>query len=515
MRFFNRAPSLPRQNTWYPSGQAQYLTYGMAYQRNEIVFAAIEMLATSAGEPMIVGKRWKRNSPTIRNEQMRLASKGMKRGDISRKMIDNGFYEDLPSHPLVRLLNNPNPFMSRGQVWGTVVMDRSLAGNAYLLKSRYQDGPFKGKVAELWRLRPDRVKVIPSAANYIEGFEYNVGTDKVVFPREDVLHFKTRDPLNDYYGMPPLMPLTQTVDIEDYMRRFLRTFFERGGAAGPGSILAVKGRMPQEAKDEIRERFRARFGQTPGELLVLDNAESTYTQMGLNRGLRDALPREISNANGALIASVFGIPGSLLGLPIAYDTGNSYANKRQDWQVFWDLTMTPMLSDFDDVLNLSLVPEFGAIDEVCFDLANIRALQEDVDLIQKRHRDNWLSGMEFWEEARENIGYDPNGEGTLLIPSNMVPVYVSRGGKIELPEPEPVQAEPVNDTPTAMLTEVRHSCKDGRRRLIARDVIGNPELWCEDCKTRFRPIEEQPKVVSIDVVRDGEGRVAKLVGATE
>ena len=38
-------------------------------------------------------------------------------------------------HPLVQLLNHPNPYMSRGQLWSTVVMDRYLAGNAFLLKA--------------------------------------------------------------------------------------------------------------------------------------------------------------------------------------------------------------------------------------------------------------------------------------------------------------------------------------------------------------------------------------------
>lgn len=466
---------------------AGYQGHARSYMGNHIVYAAIEMRATSVGEPHIVGRRWRRESPQLRNissndgirreikaYESRLMSKGLALRDARQQMVQNGFYLDLPSHALVKLLNNPNPFMSRGQLWGTVTMDRDLAGNAYLYKARYESG-LAGAVAELWRLRPDRVRIIPDATTHIAYYEYTVGRERVRFSAEDVIHFKTRHPLDEYYGMPPLMPLTGVTRIQQYMESFLTRFFEGGGASGPGSILTVKQKMSQPDKDLIRERFRAQFGKSgPGEMLVLDNAEGSYQQLGLARGLRDALPKEISNDVGAYIASVYGIPGSLLGLPIAYDTGNSYANKRQDWQVFWDLTMTPLLSDYDDVLNLALTPEFGMIDEVLFDLSDIRALQEDVDKVQDRHRKNVGAGLEFWEEGREAFGFDPNGEGTLLIPSNMVPVRVKRGGLIELPEPEPKQLP-------APKTE-NFACGTCGSRLPVSNVVGSVTVFCRKCK---------------------------------
>jgi hypothetical protein len=69
---------------------------------------------------------------------------------------------------------------------------------------------------------------------------------------------------------------------------------------------------------------------------------------------------------------VLGIPGTILGLLIGYEN-MSLAGKKADWQVLWDVTMTPLLSDLDDVMNLSLVPEFSGIDEVLFDRAERQA----------------------------------------------------------------------------------------------------------------------------------------------
>lgn len=467
----NSVPPLPSAGA-FAAQQGQYLGYARAYQKNEIVFAAVEMLATSAGEPHIVGRRYRRAAPEIRDEWNRLQARGLNIGDVQRRMIRAGFYEDVPRHPMVKLLNNPNPYMSRGQMWGTVVMDRCLAGNAYLVKSRFQGGPIKGSVAELWRLRPDRVKIIPSAGNFIEAYEYNTGTERIRFAPSDVLHFKTRNPINDYYGQPPLMAALNTLDIDEYMRGFLRTFFERGGT-GPGSVLTVKQKMSPEDKAAIRDKFKTQFGGHGGfhEMLVLDNAESTYAQMGLNRGLRDALPKELDNVSEARLAMIFGIPGSILGLLIGYES-SSYANKRQDWQVFWDLTMTPLLSDLDDVLNLNLRPDFGMIDEVAFDLSDIRALQEDIDKIHERHRKNVGAGLESWEEGREGIGLDPDlRDGTFLIPNNIVPVPLQR-----MDEMMPMLEQPKEP---AMVAEAK--CP-GCKRWVGRNVNVGAVVYCPNCK---------------------------------
>lgn len=476
-------PHVPQWSGAIP--QANYIQYARAYTNNEIVFSAIEMLATSASEPDIIGRKWQRESPMIRNEQRRLMAAGVGLRETNARMIENGFYKDLPNHPLIKLLNNPSPFMSRGQLWGTVVMDRALAGNAYLLKTRRQGGPLRGTVAELWRLRPDRVRIIPSVGSFIEGYEYNTGREKVVYPASDIIHFKTRNPLNDYYGMPPLMSIMGRISIDEYMQRFLSSFFERGGS-GPGAILTSKAKIPQEQKDLIRDRYRTQFGGPQGahELMVLDNTESTYQQMGLNRGLRDALPKEIDAVSEARIAMVFGIPGSILGLLIGYES-SSYANKRQDWQVFWDLTMTPLLSDLDDQLNLAIVPDFGNIDEVMFDLSDIRALQEDTDKLRDRYRKDLLAGGISRERWQMLVGEEEDDGEILYVPSTVTPTKRDALGEMADAQLATELAPPPKQLPApAAMAEVRHDCG----KLIAKNVIGEPELYCERCKETFVPV---------------------------
>lgn len=392
--------------------------FARAMTTNEIVYAAVKLISTSAAEPKITGRRWNRTASQIRAERRNLAAMDLSPRAIEARLVQNGTMDELPGHPLVRLLNNPNPFRSRGQLWGTVVMDRLLAGNAYLLKAK---GGL-GQTAELWRLRPDRVRIVPDRQTFIAGYEYKVGQESVFYPADQVMHFKDlANPMDDYYGLPPLLAGAARIDIDHYMKSFLKSFYEKSGA-GPGAILTVKSKMDDDDKTELAASYRRKLSGPANahELLILDNTESSYTQLGLDRGLRDALPKELDALTEARLAMLFGIPGSILGLLIGYES-SSYANKRQDWQVLWDVTMTPLMSDLDDVLNLSIVPEFGGIDEVYFDLSGVRALQEDEDALQERARKNYQLGLLGWNEARSRIGAGDLAEDDhLLLPPGQV-----------------------------------------------------------------------------------------------
>ncbi len=499
-------PFLPSSTSIFAGAQQNYLSLARAgYSGNEIVYSAIELLATSAAEPHIIGRRWRRASPQVRAEAQLLNSKGLSLAAVNALLVKNGFVTPIPDHPLVKLLNAPNPYMSRGQLWSTVVMDRCIAGNSYVLKARYTDGPLEGAVAQLWRLRPDRIRIIPDAEQYCR-YEYRTPAGVVMFDYADIMHFKTRNPFNEFYGMSPIQVIMDRLGIDLNMRGFLRSFFEKGGT-GPGSILTSKQKLSDAARKMIEDKFRGKFSGPAGwhELLVLDATESTYQQMGLNRGLRDALPAEIDRQTEARLTMPFGIPGSILGLLIGYES-SSYANKRQDWQVLWDVTMTPLLSDLDDVLNLSIVPDFGNIDEVMFDLSDIKALQEDVDAMQERHRKNFSAGIITLPEARDNLGYDPTvRNGVVYVPRGVIPTEIGVIGELEAaqaeaaieqaknPPPPPTvttvpPAEPKQlpaPEPAKALAEVFHSC--GKR--IAVDVEGNPELFCWRCKVPFRALD--------------------------
>lgn len=116
------------------------------------------------------------------------------------------------AHPLLQLLNKPNPTQGEGGFMESVTSHLLLAGNAYI----------EAVCPELYSLRPDRIKIIPGADGLPQFYEYTVDSrsKRLKFdPESDkspLLHLKFFHPLNDWYGLSPLPnPSTSITPWED------------------------------------------------------------------------------------------------------------------------------------------------------------------------------------------------------------------------------------------------------------------------------------------------------------
>jgi HK97 family phage portal protein len=199
-------------NTW-ESGTPQqakdsYYRYALdGYSSSEVAFACIEELSTSAAEPRLV---------------------------VVRKDA-NGKPEQIHEHPVLELFERPNPYTSSYHLIASLIMYRAISGNAYLEKVRSG----AGKLVELWPLRPDRMWVIPDENPnvHLRGWEYKIGADTHFLPAADVIQSKTRHPLDDWYGLPPMRPTAMRIDTANAMRAFTMAFFNNAGV--PAGLLLV------------------------------------------------------------------------------------------------------------------------------------------------------------------------------------------------------------------------------------------------------------------------------------
>lgn len=436
------------------SSRSNYLQHAYAYQNNEIVYTAVHLLSTSAAEPEIIGRRWRRDKPRM----ARVSGQAFKAQNLN--LITNGFIVEVgDEHPLIHILNHPNPFLkTRAEMMRLLVMDRYLDGNAYVAKLRTD----LGNVSELWRLRPDKVTIIPDKNSGVAGYEYVSGDVRLIFPEEDVIHWREPNPLDHYYGQSPMCAIMPRVYSDGAMREATRTFYETGGT-GPGAILTLSGKLDENFKTEVRDRLRRMLGQ-PGafrETLILEQGTSSYQRLGLERGMTDFVPLDVNKIMESRIAMVFGIPASILNLLVGMES-SSYANKDADWRVFWDITMTPLLSDFDDGFTAGLCHEFGGVDEVLFDRGDITALQEDMDALQERARKNYAAGLAGRKESRAAIGLDPEYiDDEFLVPTTGT---LTRGEDLAvMPD---AGASQVFD-PNAIANEMQQVFRAGRPALLA------------------------------------------------
>jgi len=405
-----------------------YQTYAReGYMTNALVYACIEELGSSASEPQMQakqGNKWHHYSD----------------GSTSANRLLDLFYGAKRANG--ETYYGVNPFMDVYEFWKTIILHRSIAGNAYALKVRSRSG----RVVELWLMRPDRVTIVPDQQSFIRHYEYTAGGSQPIrLPVNDVIHWRTPHPLDDFYGMPPLMAVAGVVDIENYSRDFIKTYFERAGV--PAGILSTKAKMDQALVDDLKARFSANTGGPASwhGLLVLDG-ESTYTQMTQSLGAQGLVLPDMNKISEARICGVFGVPLSLVGTVLGLEA-SSYGNKKSEREGFWNETLKPLYKELVGPLNRSLASEFPGVQEVAFDLSTVGALQEDDDSRHTRVRADVGGGIMSVEEGRLELGLEaslPAGH-TFYIPSNYSQTPSEKVGAEPEPPPVPVLPDGVED----------------------------------------------------------------------
>lgn len=376
------------------------------YMCDEVVYECVEFRATSAGEPPVCAYRI-------------------------------GSDEKLTKHAAIDLLNHPNPFMGRSRFWASILMSMDIGGNAYIEKVRSA----AGKVVELWPLRPDRMTIIPSEQDFIGGYRYMIGDRPFPLAAEDVIHFKTRHPLDDYYGLPPIAVGAERIDLDVWVRKFTRAFFQNAGV--PSGLLNVIGTLKESERELISRNFAGEFGGPSGwfKPLVLGPSQATYTPMGLPLGDNGLALTEVNKLNETRICGLYQVAPSLVPTLVGQDSKIA-ANQDVDHRQFWQNTMIPIFRDLDSTLTAGLVDEYPDLERFEHDLGSIAALQEDQDKLHARWRETWKSSGCTWQEFRSKIGLpaEPDEPGMLLVPTILTPTWSD--DMLTEPEPEPAPALP-------------------------------------------------------------------------
>lgn len=362
-----------------------------AYSGNEIAFACIEERATSAAEPRLVA--------------VRKTSKGP---------------EQIRDHPVLDLFE-ANPFVDSYTLLASWIMHHDIGGNGFIEKVRSR----AGKLVELWPLRPDRMHVIPDADPnvHITGWEYRLGGQSMFLPARDVIHWKSRNPLDDWYGLPLFRPAAMRIDSANAMRTFTQAFFNNAGV--PAGLLTFEKTVGPAEAQMARDRFRNDHGGGNAHgVMVLGGVGSgnnvTYTPMGLPLGERGLVMPELDEIIDAKTAMVSGVPLELIGARLGMIHGNRSTMKEARAN-FWDETLAPIYREMAAVLTLGLRDEYGDFDYLEFDLSTVKALQEDENAKTDRTIKKLHAGAISLQEARVELGREPEFEAgaILVMPDNI------------------------------------------------------------------------------------------------
>lgn len=290
-------------------------------------------------------------------------------------LVQDGQGRDLVAHPLLRLLTQPNPTMSKMAFIETIISQQLIAGNAYIEAVRGDGGQ---PPRELWPLRPDRMKIIAGGSGLPMAYEYGAGGKTVRWPADpvtgqsDILHLKSFHPIDDWYGQGPLEAALLSIDQHNEASQWNQSLLQNAARPSGALVYAPKDGPNQlsdtqftRLKQELHEQMEG--ANNAGRPLLLEGGlewramSLSPTDMDWKQG-RDAVARDIALA--------FGVPAQLIGLPDA----QTYANLREARLSFYEETVLPLAFALRDALSGWVLPMFGDDLTLALDLDEVSAL---------------------------------------------------------------------------------------------------------------------------------------------
>ena len=368
----------------------------------------VNRTATSSA---VRGNKVMGNSAYFKQLQKRVVTiekKALKDGREYRQKSVKPAIEELESHPILDLLHNPNPFMTKDEFFEILVMHMDLAGNAYIVKLRNK----AGMPVALFPLNPQSVKIVPDERDFIKGYVYYPPShgDPVPFDATEILHFKNTNPLNMYQGMSVVQAAARAIDTDAHAADYNRNFFYN--SAQPAGVIQLADRISEDAYETLVDRWNDTYGGSSNahKVAVLEQG-STYQEIGLSQKDMDFLnSREF---NMKQILAIFRMPPSILGITTDVNRANAEA---ADY-TFAKGVVRPKMMRICSRLTQSLAPDFDSKLLIAF----TDPVPEDKEFMLKERQ----AGINSWrtiDETRALEGDEPlpNNAGAVMYLSNLL-----------------------------------------------------------------------------------------------
>lgn len=358
---------------------------------------------------------------------------------LSRKTKD-GKREPVTDHPLLDLLDRPNPTQSGDEFFRHMTAYYLLSGNMYLLGT---NSDAKRPPLELVLLNPGNVKVVPGDSIFPKAYEYRTTAKTTSYPvdqisgRSQVMHLKTFNPIDPWVGLSPLVAAAYDIDIHNGSKRWNKRLLDND--ARPSGALVVSdadgkpATLTVEQYTRLKEQIEQNFSgaSNAGKPMLLEGGLD-WKEMSLNA--RDMDFTEGKNSAARDIGLAYGVPPQLLGIK----GDSTFANMEQATLGFWNDTVLPLLKLEIEALNRWLVPMYGPGLQLWYDEDEISAL-EPLRRAKAERINN--SGYMTVNEKRRAMGFeDVQGGDVVFVPSSNIPLDLA--GSMDLPEPGSAATQP-------------------------------------------------------------------------
>jgi HK97 family phage portal protein len=282
-----------------------------------------------------------------RAEKMHLAKHNLKIAQSARfkSAVD---VEEIIVHPFLQLLDGMNEWRDQYETFEETQLFMDITGDSYWYMSFSPMGVPEG----IYVLPSQSVKIIPDKTEFIKGYLYGRNAlDMQVLKPEEVIHFRTPNPRDQWYGMGCLEACFRAVEQYEAMEDYDAAMNQNMGI--PGLLISYEGNLTNEQIAELEIDWnKALAGNSKAGKIKVATSKFNVHEVGKS-------PKDMGYLQGRKwsrdeICAAFGVPVDL----VANDNSNR-ATSLIAFNTYMTTGILPRLRRIEDKLNVGLIPHYN------------------------------------------------------------------------------------------------------------------------------------------------------------
>ena len=310
------------------------------------------------------------------------------------------------------LLNNPNPYFTRSQVFSYIENWLSINGNAYIWT------PTNGYRVplQMWVLNPTRMRVIKGENSFIDGYVYQSAQEgNIAIPEKEIIHLAKIHPgarpeeiigMN-IFGVGLVSAALEYAHIDREVSAYLSRLFENNTV--PPLVATYPERFDQDEWQKLKSAWNEELPDYKLRALLGGGMQLQLPPKGELSISYDSVSKDTRTQ----IAQVFGVPPGMLD-----GSFQNRATAEVQFAIFRQNTIDPEA--------LYIAEEFTRHfrrweENILIEAKPYEYADPDADMRQEEFELKW--GLKTINEARADRGYDPIKDGNIpLIAGGYAPL---------------------------------------------------------------------------------------------
>lgn len=296
-----------------------------------------------------------------------------------------------------RLFDEPNPYMSRFELWQRTAAWWSLEGEAFwYFGNDYASGVPK----ELHVLNPRKIQAVMNSGE-ITKWVYEGNREKFIILPSEIIHFKNWNPYNHYRGLSPLLCMKDEIGEDILASRQYRKLLKEGGI--PKGLLKTDQILTEADAELLEKKWESKYGSGVKNKIAVLGKGTEYQQLTFSPDVLKLY--DMKKWNLYTILARYGIPPRVANIQDA-KSSLSGTDTNSQHTAFWNYTLIPLLQQFSQIVEVQFFRRFHLKERGCFNLDGIPELQESKDSRSKRDIAEINAGLKTINDVLKERGQE-------------------------------------------------------------------------------------------------------------